>query len=388
MGLTACDKVPEYTITSKHNYANGVCKKCGFSASLWDGKSAAMGFASGTGTSADPYIIKNATELVFLAKSSQNLNYSDVYIRLDNNIDLMGNEWTPIAKFNGNFNGNGNSISSFTIRANKNYNNGLFGKVEGTVRNLKVDNVYIGIEDENTSDIRAGGIAGYLEAGLIENCAVENAKFYIKSKANISIGGIVGAVYGASMESSVVRNCYAKGVDILGHTTKKRHTCTLGGIVGTTNVTVYVAMGSAYIQNCYSTGKIEAKYKYSENWKNRGAECGGIIGYLSTGTVQTSFSACSITVDSKDGRNRVGKIAVSKEDEQIKDCYGVNGQVFVVGDKQITINDLNDKKVVSSLSVLGTVYAIKDVWNNSVWEFDDNDYPKLKMFDFDKNLCA
>lgn len=386
--LVACNKVPDYTIASKHNYINGTCSECGFTASLWDGTSLAMGFNSGSGTSDNPYTIKTASELIYFSRTSQNISYSDKYVRLDNNIDLMGNEWTPIKNFRGCFDGNGHSISSFVISKNNDYDNGLFGVVEGVIRNLKADNFYIGFYSDTSSYyIRAGGIAGYLEAGLVENCAVENAKFYIKSKTNIVIGGIVGGEYGASMTSTVVRNCYAKDVDVFGYTTRRGCTCALGGIVGKTDVSVYTAMGTAYVQNCYSTGKIEAKYKYSESYKNRGAECGGIIGDMSCGVVQTSFSDCSISVDAKDDRYRIGRIAVNP-DARIQDCYGTEDQVFTAGGKQITNNDLFDSKSASVASKLGIIVILKQSWNNSIWTFDNLGYPQLSLFSNKPRYCA
>jgi hypothetical protein len=82
----------------------------------------ATAFASGTGTEADPFVIKTPEQLAFLAQSVKGgESYEGKFIVLGADIDLGGKEWLPIGlykyentsgndfPFNGNFDGKGYS---------------------------------------------------------------------------------------------------------------------------------------------------------------------------------------------------------------------------------------------------------------------------------------
>jgi hypothetical protein len=82
---------------------------------VWDG-TVAKGFAGGTGTASDPYIINHPSQLAYLAQALSNddskaANLSTKSYRLEANLDLNHHEWTPIGTwdtpFGGYFDGNG-----------------------------------------------------------------------------------------------------------------------------------------------------------------------------------------------------------------------------------------------------------------------------------------
>ena len=100
---------------------------------------------NGTGTVLDPFIIKTAGELAYLAMSVNNgTDYSGKYISLTSNIDLQGRNWVPIGKaahpFAGTFNGNGYVISNPTANDidNDGYE-GLFGYNTGIITKVGVE---------------------------------------------------------------------------------------------------------------------------------------------------------------------------------------------------------------------------------------------------------
>ena len=110
----------------------------------------AEGFeGNGTGTALDPFIIKTAGQLAYLAKRvNDDENYEGKYIALTSNIDLQGRDWIPIGKaahpFAGTFMGNGYVISNLT--ANDIHNDGyegLFGYNTGIITKVGVKNVDI-----------------------------------------------------------------------------------------------------------------------------------------------------------------------------------------------------------------------------------------------------
>ncbi len=129
----------------------------------------------GAGTEDNPYLIKNVTDLNTLSTQSQTNDFDGVYFQLYNNITFdktQPNNYEPIASgsvyFQGNFDGNGKTISGVRISTTEGYQ-GLFASVgaNGVVKNLKVADTRI--EAWNMS----GVIASYCE-GLIADCSISN----------------------------------------------------------------------------------------------------------------------------------------------------------------------------------------------------------------------
>lgn len=153
-----------------------------------------------------------------------------------------GNGWTPIGVngsdieyFNGILDGNGYRIEHMTIYGDKTARVlGLFGALNGTVRNLAVTDISI------TSDYaeECGGIAGW-QSGQIDAC-------YVSGTIQIENGRIIGGIGGDMRgdDASVV-NCYTD-VDITNNDTSS---C-IGGVIG--------GMYSGNISTCYAIGNIDS----------------------------------------------------------------------------------------------------------------------------------
>lgn len=74
------------------------------------------GFASGTGTEQDPYVIETSSQLRTFARSlNDKFDYTDKFIVLNRDIDISDSNWFPVGgsrfAFNGTFNGCGHTIS-------------------------------------------------------------------------------------------------------------------------------------------------------------------------------------------------------------------------------------------------------------------------------------
>ena len=87
---------------------------------IWDGKVATK-FKSGDGSAINPYVIDSGGELAYfftLINSDDNSEYFNKFYEITNNIDLNGYDFS-YAKFektfSGSLNGNGYTISNFTI---------------------------------------------------------------------------------------------------------------------------------------------------------------------------------------------------------------------------------------------------------------------------------
>lgn len=205
-------------------------------ANPWNG-TIADGFASGTGTESDPYIIANADQLAYFGavvggmKGDENgKTFEGEYVKLIADINLGDKEsenssdilFYPIGyyssdktyektgiaitsglrSFSGTFDGNGNTIANFyhntwEMKGDNEYyaaseqcyrdGMGLFGKVyKGIVKNLTVKN--FSSDGEYTT---TGVIAAYADGATFENIAIFdcNPRVY-----NIGNGGIVGCV--------------------------------------------------------------------------------------------------------------------------------------------------------------------------------------------------
>ena len=145
----------------------------------WDGNIASS-FAGGSGTYADPYIIKTGGQLLLVKK------HTSSYFKLGGNIDLNNHNWLPFA-FSGSLDGAGYIISNLKVSRNED-NLGLFSHVLGKIKNLTIR----GIDIQAGSSNNIGTIAGKLYSnGSISNCTIIlDGNSIIKGKD--CVGGIVG----------------------------------------------------------------------------------------------------------------------------------------------------------------------------------------------------
>lgn len=170
--------------------------------------------SGGSGTKADPYLIATAQDLVDFrdeVNASTNKSTSTLCAKLTANIDLGGQEWTPIGQYKsysenvtygGTFDGDGHTISGLSINATTAYQ-GLFGYVKGgEIKDLTVAG---SVTTSTKSSAYAAGIVGYGSPVTIENC-VNQATVTATQKGNIA--GIVGYT---STTGSSISGCTNQG---------------------------------------------------------------------------------------------------------------------------------------------------------------------------------
>ena len=189
----------------------------------------------------DAFNIATAEDLFAYAETLKSGTLANAVLTAD--IDLGGAEWTAIgsgngygkaagiadvtnAGFTGVFDGQGHTVSNFTIKDGafeaEPEAAGLFGIVTGTVKNVGVINASY----EASKDCRAGAVAGAVvasatSAGLVENCFVINSKILSGSRV---VGGVAGAVYGGT-----VKNCFSANNELSGYGDR------FGGVAGDTH---------------------------------------------------------------------------------------------------------------------------------------------------------
>lgn len=163
----------------------------------------------------DYVVVNDAETMAFLLSDKDDIpGYSNedwfeynYYLNCDidlNNYDGIipfGNSDNP---YKGIFDGNGHIIKNLNINSDLE-NAGMFGVVEGTIKNLGLDSASI-----YTSKSNSGVIAGKLITGSIYNCFVKGSSV---NADNGCVGGLVGC--GDSSENSTeIYTCYVKDTTV------------------------------------------------------------------------------------------------------------------------------------------------------------------------------
>ena len=225
---------------------------------------------------------------------------------LANDIDISGEEWTPIGnstnKFTGIFDGNGHEITG--LKTTSGTYRGLFGFVTGTVKNLGVNRATIG------GGNYTGALVGRLNGGTVDNC-------YAKAVTVTGTGNYTGGLVGQANGGNVKNSC------IVGGSVSSSGTH-LGGLIGS-------ATNNAKIDTCYSSISV------SGTSASATANIGGLVGYLqgNSGTtkISNSYATGSVTAENA---GRVGGLVgeAASTTLVIENCYAagsVKGKTQVGG---------------------------------------------------------
>jgi hypothetical protein len=313
-------------------------------ADTWDG-STATGFAGGSGTEDDPYVIETGAQLAYLAQQvNDGTSYSGIYFQLDNSIDLSNYTWTGIGTavltsassnspyptteskgFAGTFCGGGNTITvARTVGSGTGMAavGGVFNYLApgGVVQNLNVAGT-LTVESAGYSYADAvGGVVGYND-GEIDNVsssvtitAATAATTTANGSGCYNVGGIAGFNdhYYMAGAIGVIRNCrntgsvtaYEKVGGITGENAGLIASCSnsgqisptstrrsgAGGIVGR-NGDNDTALETGKIWCCLNTGDIYSGEPgtTTEAQKTQSSWLGGIAGYQNA---KSSTSNC------------------------------------------------------------------------------------------------
>ena len=285
------------------------------------------------------YLVGDVVSLKSLAKFVNGGNkLQGKSVKLTADIDLAGEEWTPIGNstntFNGTFDGNGKSIKNLNIveteaKEGKAYI-GFFGYAKNaTIKNVTFENVNLNIPclDIDHSQGHIGAVAGSLEGtSTIENVTVKgDIKVYATQAANgasrvavvaggNSYGNVTmenvhvianegsyliannnaGALAGQLQGKSVCKNC-SSNIDV---TVNKFFA---GGLIG-------LAAGDQLFENCHTTGDI-AVVAGREGRAHDQYRVGGIAGGWADGKNNVcTLTNCSYT-GNVSGKNSDGSVA-------------------------------------------------------------------------------
>ena len=252
-----CPYTNDTTGVREHNYVDDICTNCGhiIHPELADGW----------------YQIASVGQLLWLADTVNNHGFNTIKARLVADIVLndsvLGVDgslnngsyriWEPIGNssyyFNGEFDGQGHTISGVYINGSNSYV-GLFGYIgAGKVTNVTLSDSYI------AGSQYVGGICGHISgAAQITNCH-NSATVYASYAGDDFAGGICGYL---NNSSAVISGCSNNGFISV----YQRYA---GGICGDQN--------SGTITNSHNNGRI---YAAAGNNTSNDAYAGGISGYM------------------------------------------------------------------------------------------------------------
>jgi hypothetical protein len=278
------------------------------------------------------------------------LDELDNKYKLEADLDLMNEEWTPIAvkegdggggtlteSFYGIFDGGDFKIENLQIDksgsgVSTNQSMGLFEKNKGTIINVHV------VSGTITGKGYGGGICGVNAGGSIKKCS--NGAMITTTE------NYAGGITGQNTAGGTINACYNTGAITGGNY--------VGGVAGYNSKDTNVS----FITACYNTGDVTGN-----------SNVGGVVGY-NTGSFIT---ACYNTGDVTGTVNHIGGVAGYNDGSIITACYNI-GDVTGTGTKKnigsvvgnnISSNNANKivacytkKKVqVTGIAVPGTLFS-------------------------------
>lgn len=260
-----------------------------------------------TAAAPEKFVITSVSDLQTFADAVNEGDYNgktDAVVTLDADLDLAGIAWIPMGDtshdFAGTFDGQGHTISNLTIgTADAPITGelaGLFGVVEGTVKNLFLDEVSVNANVE----YYVGGLVAYA-VGPIENCHI--TKLDMDAVAP-GVGGLIGyatsgsSIYGCSVSGEIAVKSGCQGVGgFIGSMGKNAQITYSGATVSvtapkerSTNAGGFIGRGNgeraarAIVKNCYSKGAVTG-----------GAYAGGFTGSMAGMDIQNCYATGNVT---------------------------------------------------------------------------------------------
>ena len=224
------------------------------------------------------YYVKTASGLMTLAKKCSLDSYSkDISVQLMNDIDLTGTDFSPISIFNGEFDGNGYTISGLELTYSGSHV-GLFRYIgsEGYVHDLNVRGT---VTPSGTAEY-VGGIVG-TNIGTVSNCS-----FYGSVDGKSNVGGIAGS----NETGGVISDCRSDGTVVCEHYTGGVVGLNMGTVRGSTNYCAVNTTGEDIDQtledyNLSDLNSVENVDTYTDTGGVAGFSSGVVMNCTNYGTI-------------------------------------------------------------------------------------------------------
>ena len=286
-------------------------------------------FSGGDGSEEHPYQLSSLADLQKLAElsisSEPSSGYSSgkpsafsatcIHYALTTDIDLDGEDWTPIGfdhegsantgnsnnacspgkTFRGTFDGQNHEIQNFnpTVALANGKTYGFFGAIrEATIKNLKFTNVDVtyGAADGAAAD--AGILAGTIGYGsTVENITIDGqltSTGTATDNKRLALGGIAGFAFAGPDKESVIHDTFIKNCTVTlnisgdsGSNTKSGATCVhAGALAGFSTVNANDSEARVTFENC----TVQAS--------TINITCGRASGLVAAATAGTTLTGC------------------------------------------------------------------------------------------------
>ena len=265
----------------------------------------------GSGTEADPYVLKTAQDMVdmrSLAKVG-----GETWFKMAGDIDLKGINWVPVnydADFKRKIHFDGGDFTISNLTCDKQKSGGdyasLVGVLYGSCRTLKIDNAVI------TSTNGCGVLGGYVGTtglpAVVENVAITNSSV---TNAGAATGGVCGNAREAKFTNvSFQGSVTGAGQDTGGFAGKLTSTynefnnCTVKATITTTfagnaRCGGFIGWNSSTKTTITDCQVLDGSTLTFSGALSKAAEttCGGFIGYGDSKGVTLTITGCSADVD-------------------------------------------------------------------------------------------
>ncbi len=195
----------------------------------WDGKSVSTSFSFGNGSKDNPFLIKSGADFMYFKSIiEESDDYNSFYYKLDDNINMGSNKITGIGTkdhyFKGHFDGNGYTISNFSIdksTIDKDDYYGLFNYTQNAyIYNLNIDNITIDILSNGDNNLVVGTLVGKIitksekeeenDVSSINDISINNIRINLSNSINNEDNCI--GVLTCSIDKNVnIKNIYLGG---------------------------------------------------------------------------------------------------------------------------------------------------------------------------------
>ncbi len=247
-------------------------------------------FASGTGTEADPYVIKGAYHWNNMVKkvNTDATNYASAYYMVAADIDFENDPVTPINNFKGVIDGGNYTLKNANIGNGTASHQAFFYLLNGTVKNLKFDNITVtGGNATGAASSAAVITAGNSSAAFtIDNCHVSNSTItsgpHSGDKGGSYAAGLVGRCNNAdviikncSVTNSTIKATCANAAGVVGHLGNGK----LDGVLSrNNNISVETANVVGGVVGGMGGGTLINIVSMNNVCSVKTVSCGGIVG--------------------------------------------------------------------------------------------------------------
>lgn len=155
-------------------------------------------------------LAQQETSVIRTADDLLAMEWNGSYV-LGNDIDMSGVSWTPMDWFGGSLDGQGHTIHNLTITSVNGYHLGLFGQLDGSVSNLRLQNFYVDVSAPGSGcgvapfgyPTNSNGFDPATSEARIINC-------YVSGEAYVSAGSSYVHMFGleAAQDSGADMNLY------------------------------------------------------------------------------------------------------------------------------------------------------------------------------------